>query len=79
MAWDDHFFCTCRFCGTSEYDHEKVVKYGVRHYAHHECYLRAGKPLADLNKWQIEAFPYRLLKNYKLMGEAQTLIDTKPY
>ena len=38
-----------------------MVKYGVRHYAHFECYLDAGKDLEALHDWQIVSFPYRLL------------------
>ena len=75
----DHFFCTCRFCGESEYDHEKVVKYGVRHYAHHACYLDAGKSLDAVHGWQIGAFPYRLLRARGLEDEAARLIATKRF
>lgn len=75
---DDHFFCTCRFCGKSEHHYERVVKYGVRHYAHHNCYLAAGKPLSDLHRWQLEQFPYRVLQAHNMMGEAETLIASKP-
>jgi hypothetical protein len=55
-------FSTCRFCGESSYNTSEMVKYGTRHYAHHRCYLDAGKPLDDLPDWKIVSFPYRLLE-----------------
>lgn len=50
---------TCRFCKNWK---GEMVKYEVRHYAHFECYLDAGKKLEDLHDWQIGKFPYRLIK-----------------
>lgn len=61
---------TCRFCGKSEYNHDVMVKYGVRHYAHFACYLDAGKALTDLHDWQIGRFPFRLLKQRGLEATA---------
>ena len=65
---------TCRFCsehvggrGTSR----DGVKYGVRHYAHFQCYLTAGKLLEALHPWQVGCFPYRLLKDLGLLGLAE--------
>jgi hypothetical protein len=49
----------CRFC--ENYNGE-LVKYGIRHHAHHACYLDAGKRIEDLHDWQIVNFPYKLLK-----------------
>ena len=69
---------TCRFCKNHERQDRKLVKYGTRHYAHHDCYLKAGKPLSELHDWQIVSFPYRLLKEHDLISEAeeaQTRID----
>ncbi len=69
---------TCRFCKDYERSDRKLVKYGTRHYAHHECYLNAGKPISDLHDWQIVLFPYRLLKSRGLVAEAehaQTRLD----
>ena len=61
---------TCRFCK----DHRgKMVKYGVRHYAHHNCYLEAGKKLEDLHAWQIREFPYRVLQERGLLSRAMEL------
>lgn len=76
---------TCRFCNKPEYEQSgyaqlKLVKYNVRHYAHHECYLKAGKTLEGLHDWQIVLFPYRLLKQYGLLAEAeaaQTRLDVE--
>jgi hypothetical protein len=61
---------TCRFCGKSEYDDQKMVHYSTRHYAHHRCYLERKKPLSDLHDWQIVRFPYRLLQEFGLIREA---------
>jgi hypothetical protein len=61
----------CRFCPKYARDHE-VVKYSTRHYAHFACYLD-HKPLSDLKKWQIESFPFRLLKERGLMDEVERL------
>lgn len=60
---------TCRFCGKSAH-HARLLKYGVRHYAHHDCYLDAGKTLDQLSKWQVERFPYIILKQRGLDAEA---------
>jgi hypothetical protein len=61
---------TCRFC-KSWRDPDKMVKYGVRHYAHFACYLDAGKPIEELSDWQIVAFPARLLKERGLLSIAE--------
>jgi len=61
----------CRFCDKAM-PHHAGVKYGVRHYAHFACYLD-HKPLSDLHTWQIEGFPYRLLKERGLMDEVERL------
>jgi hypothetical protein len=52
----------CRFC--KKYENEgrfKLVKYGVRHYAHADCGLEArGVGFLDsLTDWQCTQFPYR--------------------
>jgi hypothetical protein len=64
----------CRFCKESIRNDDRAVKYGTRHYAHHTCYLDAGKSLSDLHEWQIRQFPYKLLKDRGLLDCAQTLI-----
>jgi hypothetical protein len=65
---------TCRFC-KSHHDIDHMIKYGVRHYAHFDCYLDAGKPLQDLHDWQIIAFPARLIKDRGLMAIAQAAYE----
>ena len=67
---------TCRFCGKSELDrdYERLVKYGVRHYAHHVCYLDAGKSLDELHAWQVGNFPFRLLQERGLLDYAEKRI-----
>lgn len=73
-----HYFNTCRFCGESEIGRngtsDKLVKYGTRHYAHHACYLDAGKTLDDLHAWQVGQFPYRLLQKHGLIDKADRII-----
>jgi len=62
---------TCRFC--DGFMSQDLVKYGTRHYAHYDCYLDAGKKLADLPGWQVSKFPYFLLKDRGLLDEARKL------
>ena len=63
---------TCRFCKSWK-NEDRMVKYGVRHYAHFACYLDAGKPLSDLHDWQVSQFPYVLLKKHGLLEQAKAL------
>lgn len=65
---------TCRFCKQSEFNDERLIKYGTRHYAHPVCYLDANKPLKDLSRWQIGKIPYFLLKDKGLLSEAEGLM-----
>lgn len=68
----DRDWGTCRFCGqTSNYD--RMVKYGVRHYAHFDCYLD-HKPLSELHAWQVGTFPWKVLRDRGLEAEAAELI-----
>jgi hypothetical protein len=39
----------------------RLLQYGTRHYAHHACYLKAGKPLRDLSTWELQTFPWPLI------------------
>lgn len=68
-------FNTCRFCGKSEFGKygcsDKLVKYGTRHYAHHACYLDAGKTLEELPGWMVGNFPFRVLKDRGLLDKAE--------
>jgi hypothetical protein len=64
---------TCRFCKKADWeDARPMVKYGVRHYAHGECYLRAGKPLAALSDYQVGKLPYFTLKELGLLADVET-------
>jgi hypothetical protein len=52
----------CRFCHSDEEDDrglEVSIKYGPRHYAHPDCFLKAkGAAGFDLlHDWQLETFP----------------------
>lgn len=67
---------TCRFCKSWKREDE-MVKYGVRHYAHFECYIDAGKSLSDLHSWQIKQFPHKLLKEKGLLPYVETILDEK--
>lgn len=65
----------CRFCHADEADERTLVKYGVRHYAHHLCWLdRHGAdeaPFAGLSAWQVGRFPYFPLKERGLLDAAR--------
>lgn len=58
---------TCRFAGCN-HDHKTIwarhdaIKYGVRHYMHSDCYVKSGKPFADLSRWQLGNLPYFVVK-----------------
>lgn len=58
----------CRFCKASE-DSSRFVKYGVRHYAHAACGLKAqGVAFFDnLTDWRCTQFPYEAARD---AGEA---------
>lgn len=70
---------TCRFCKSWRREHQ-MVKYGVRHYAHFECYLDAGKQLSELQDWQVGQFPALLLKQRNLTDAAIEILkrDGRP-
>jgi len=69
---------TCQFCERWNKDAQPKgrasplrwpfakVKYGVRHYAHAECYVER-RGLEGLRPWQIEQLPYQLLKHHNLL------------
>lgn len=62
----------CRFCGEYGRD-DDLVKYGIRHYAHHACYLDAGRKLDQLRKWQVQLFSWKVLSKRGLLDEAERL------
>jgi len=63
---------TCRFCKEQTTDH--LIKYGVRHYAHARCGLKAqGAAFLDnLTDWQCGQFPYFVAKEFGLEGVIET-------
>lgn len=53
---------TCRFCGKYDGQDEHgldLIKYGVRHYAHPDCLLKAKSAgtWIRLHDWQLGQFP----------------------
>lgn len=57
-AWN-----VCRFCG--KHDHgDRLVKYGVRHYAHGPCLVkhRGVDAIAALHAWKIARLPVLLMQ-----------------
>ena len=65
---------TCRFCKSWK-DEGHMIKYGVRHYAHFDCYLDSDKSLENLSDWQILKFPYGMLKDRGLLHIAKAAQD----
>lgn len=63
---------TCRFCKKMVH-RDFHVKYGVRHYAHFDCYLDAGKDLFRLSRWQVDQFPRDLLKKRGLLDRVESI------
>jgi hypothetical protein len=73
---------TCQFCEKvngqtgrnqpASLRYEGKLKYGVRHYAHFECFLVNKGVLAfrELPGWKMAQFPYRLLKEWGLLDVA---------
>jgi hypothetical protein len=66
---------TCRFCGKTAH-HGNMVKYGVRHYAHHDCYLD-HHDISLLHPWQIGQFPWLLLQKRGLSERAEALLKVE--
>lgn len=65
---------TCRFCGESAHV-ASLVKYGVRHYAHQNCYLdRRG--LDGLHPWQVGHLSWQLLEERGLMKRAESILKS---
>jgi hypothetical protein len=68
---------TCRFCskgnGEDKYKLD-LIKYGIRHYAHPDCLLKAKREgawvlLAD---WKLDSFPFFAAKR---AGLEQSLLE----
>jgi hypothetical protein len=62
----------CRLCGKGG-DASEMTQYAVRHHAHFRCYIERGRALSDLKPWQVRRFPFFLLKQHGLLGEADRL------
>lgn len=65
---------TCRLCGGGELEvgeKGRLVKYGVRHFAHAQCGLRKWQSgfFARLSEWQLRQFPV-LYAQREGLGEA---------
>jgi len=65
---------TCRFCHEYTTRPNELVKYGTRHYAHHACYLDAGKTLDTLKPLEVGQFPWKLLRDRGLMADAERIL-----
>lgn len=65
---------TCRFCKDwKDEGHYPMVKYGVRHYAHADCALKAkGAEFFDrLSEHQLSQFPYFAAKEAGLAADLE--------
>lgn len=62
----------CRMCGKDGHV-AKLVKYGVRHYAHQECYLDR-KGLDGLHPWQVGHLSWKALEARGLMDRAEAIM-----
>lgn len=71
---------TCQFCekvggftgrnqGRGPLKYTGKVKYGVRHYAHFECFIshKGRTGFMALPGWKQRKFPYLLLKEWRLL------------
>ena len=68
---------TCRFCHKPEFGQniaDKLIRYGKRHWAHHGCFLDAGKSLDDLSADVVGRFPFRVLKDRGLLKRAEEIV-----
>lgn len=65
---------TCRFCKKTAHS-ARMVKYGVRHYAHPECYLD-HHDISSLEPWQVGNIPWRLLQERGLADQAAEIVHT---
>jgi hypothetical protein len=74
---------TCRFCQKASYEDHKypMVKYGVRHYAHADCALKARGAafFARLTPWQLTTFPALAAFETDLLDALRAAIAERPY
>jgi hypothetical protein len=68
-------WATCRFCKKTAHN-SRMVKYGVRHYAHPACYLD-HHDISLLMPWQIGQIPWRLLQDRGLLARAEALLKVE--
>ncbi len=73
---EGRIMANCRLCHNYALERD-CVKYAHRHYAHFRCYLDAGKPISALSVYDLEHFPYRLLRDRGLLDEAERIIDAR--
>ena len=69
---------TCRFCKKDEDEgNYPLVKYGVRHYAHADCGLKAqgARFFDNLTDWQCTQFPYLAAKKAGLETVLKGICD----
>lgn len=72
MATFQQSHMVCRMCGCDGHV-AKMVKYGVRHYAHQDCYLdRRG--LDGLHPWQVGHLSWKALEARGLMDRANEIV-----
>ena len=63
----------CRFCDDFIRSHEAKIKYGVRHYAHQDCYLdRRG--IEGLKAHQVGRLSFRILRDRGLVDRANEIM-----
>jgi len=60
----------CRFCREWAPSTE-LLHYSVRSYAHHRCWLEAGKDITKLSDYRISQFPAFALKDFGLLEVAE--------
>lgn len=66
----------CRFCKDMVARNEGHVKYAVRHYAHHACYLKAkgAAGFLRLHLWQLKNFPFILTRDMGFLPQLESEI-----
>lgn len=67
---------TCRYCKSQS---GRMVKYEVRHYAHHACWMKkwGSAGFGMLHLWQLRQFPYLVAKELGLLPALEAMIRLK--
>lgn len=73
-SYTQEWMC-CRFCGQTAHI-AKMVKYGVRHYAHQECYLDR-RSIETLHPWQVGHLSWKVLRDRGLEAKAEAIINAE--